>query len=713
MIIDRLIEQLIVHGDDPILAALEKIDANQRRFILIVDDNRRLEGVLTDGDVRRWLIENRSADLSQPALSIARSEFCSARQGESSDRIARLFSERIQFIPIVDDNGHLVAVARPRNKRDSFTIGPYRIDDSSPVFVIAEIGINHNGKPELARQLVDEAITAGADCVKFQMRDMPALYRGVDAVTGSQEDLGTQYTLDLLSRFNLPPEEMLELFRYCLSRNIFFFCTPWDLSTLALLENFGMQAYKVASADLTNHDLLAALAATGKPLICSTGMSTEAEIIESVQLLRRAGAKYALMHCNSTYPPPLKDLNLRYLSRLREIGGCPVGYSGHERGWHIAVTAVACGAKIIEKHITIDRSLEGNDHEISLLPEEFSEMVARIREAEAALGHAGPRILSQGETMNRANLAKSVIASRAVSPGEIITADMLSVKSPGRGMQPNRKKDLIGRPARRSMQPGDFFYLSDLGHEVAGARHYRFRRPWGLPVRFHDYRALLAKSNPDFLEFHLSYKDIDLNPAMFFDRPFENIGFTVHSPDLFAGDHLLNLADPDIAYRNRSLAELQRVIDLTRAMKGWFPPTTRPLIIVSLGGYTRDRLLEKGEREESYARIEAALKILDTAGVEIIAQTLPPFPWYFGGQLFLSLFMEASDTRAFCERTGMRLCFDCSHSMLACNHFKWSFKEFTDTLARHTAHLHIADATGDDGEGIQVGEGNVDFFMLA
>ncbi len=713
MIIDRHIDGLVIHADEPVSAALRRIDANRNRLVFVVDGNRRLEGILTDGDFRRWLLAQAQPDLQRPVREAMRPDCRRARLNDPPARITALFSEQVSFLPLLDAQDHLVAVARPRRRHDAFTIGPFTLDAQSPVFVIAEVGINHNGDPALARRLVDAAADAGADCVKFQMRNLADLYRNAGDATDAREDLGTQYTLDLLSRFELDPDEMLRLFTYCHEREIFPFVTPWDLATLQYLEQHGLQAYKVASADLTNHDLLTALARTGKPLICSTGMASEAEIIESVNLLRREGAQYALLHCNSTYPAPFKDLNLRYLTRLREIGECPVGYSGHERGWHIAVAAVARGAKIIEKHITVDRTLEGNDHQVSLLPDEFAEMVRRIRETEQALGSGEARALTQGEMMNRTTLAKSVVVTRAVRAGEVITADLLGVKSPGRGLQPNRKADLVGRPARRDMQAGDFFFPSDLDDQAVQARPYRFRRPWGVAVRYHDYRAILAKSNPDFIEFHLSYKDMELDHTQFFDRPYPALGFTVHSPDLFPGDHLLNLADADDAHRARSVAELQRVVDLTRDLKRWFPSVERPLIIASLGGYTRDRILDGPERMAAYARLEASLRQIDATGVEIIAQTLPPFPWYFGGQLYLSLFMQAEDTRDFCRRTGLRLCFDISHSKLACTHFKWSFKEFTDIVAPYTAHLHIADARGVDGEGLQVGEGDLDFVLLA
>ena len=208
-----------------------------------------------------------------------------------------------------------------------------------------------------------------------------------------------------------------------------------------MLEDYGMQAYKLASADLTNHELLDAIARTGKPLICSTGMSSESEISAAVRKLKQLDAKYVLLHCNSTYPAPFKDIHLNYLDRLSQIGNCLVGYSGHERGIAVAIAAVAKGAKVIEKHFTLDRTMEGNDHRVSLLPAEFKEMEQGIREVEQALGSNAQRRVTQGEMMNREILAKSLIIDCDLAKGEIIREDMIKVKSPGKGLQPYKLKN--------------------------------------------------------------------------------------------------------------------------------------------------------------------------------------------------------------------------------------------------------------------------------
>jgi len=710
MIVERRVTDLAIHEHEPILRALEKITANRARIVFVVSEHGVLTGVLTDGDFRRWISSHAPVDLDVPVSHAANTTFVSAPEGMPPARVRELFTGAVTHIPLVDDRQRLVAVAV--DSPEGFALGRHVVGAESPAVVISEIGINHQGSADLARRLVDLSKEAGADVVKFQLRDLGALYRqGSSSSAG--EDLGAQYTLDLLAKFNLTADQLFVVFDHCRDVDIDVMCTPWDTPSVDRLVEYGVPALKIASADLTNHALLEHAAAGGVPLVISTGMSTEQEIRDSVSLVRRSGGAFALLHCQSTYPAPFKDVNLRYLDRLAEIGRCPVGYSGHERGFHVPVAAVALGAKIIEKHFTIDRSLEGNDHKVSLLPDEFAQMVAQIRELESALGSDAARAVSTGEQMNRINLAKSLVAARPIEAGAVITADDVDVRSPGRGLQPNSYQRLVGRAARRPLSAGDFFFQSDIDEEVTLPRGYRFRRPWGLPVRYHDIEQLTKSTDPDFLEFHFSYKDLEIDPDSVFAEPL-SCGFTTHAPDLFAGDFLLNLASTDDDHWERSIAELQRVVDLTRRLTAYFPEASdEPVVVASLGGFTRSAHVDPSGLDRMYARVAAGLERVDDSGVRLCAQTLPPFPWYLGGQLFCNLFVNPVDTARFAETFDRRLCLDVSHTKLAANFLGLPMSRATELLAPHADHLHLVDAIGVDGEGVQVGDGQIDWPVLA
>ncbi|WP_027566783.1 N-acetylneuraminate synthase family protein [Bradyrhizobium sp. URHA0013] len=586
-------------------------------------------------------------------------------------------------------------------------IGSRSVGDGAPCYVIAEIGNNHNGDFDRAIALVDAAVAAGADCAKFQMRKLDEVYRA-SSLSGKDDDLAVEYTLDLLRRFELPTAQQKKIAEYCAAKGIEYLCTPWDAKSVAVLEGFDVQAYKVASADLTNLPLLACLAATGKTLIVSTGMSTTDEIKTAAKFLDDRDASYVLLHCQSTYPAALHNIHLRFMETLREIHPL-VGYSGHERGVAVSTAAVALGAVVIERHITLDRGMEGPDHAASLEPEEFKTLVSGIREVEAARGEKlAERALSQGELINRENLAKSLVAARDLPAGTVISDSDIAVKSPGQGLSPLKMPALLGRKLTRTMAADDYFFQSDLDEGIAKARRYRFDRPWGVPVRYHDTERFLDICEPDIIEFHLSYSDMERDPATYLSGTYD-LGFVVHAPELFAGSKLMDLATPDEALRRYSLEQTQAVIDITRGLKKFFPKTKRPPIVANIGGFTMDEPLPPAEKAERYRIFAQSLKELDTDGVELTPQTMAPFPWHFGGQRHQNIFIFPEESAAFCAKHDLRMCVDISHTKLAANHFGFDFAQGLAQLGPHTAHLHFGDAKGLDGEGLQVGEGEIDF----
>lgn len=591
-------------------------------------------------------------------------------------------------------------------------IGDREVGPGQSCFVIAEIGNNHNGDFDRAIALIEAAIEAGADCAKFQMRKLDEVYRA-KSLSGKDDDLSVEYTLDLLRRFELTTEQQRRLADYCAERGITYLCTPWDPTSVKVLDSFGVQAFKVASADLTNFPLLAAMTATGKPLIASTGMSTREEIEAAAVFLKERSASFAFLHCQSTYPAAFHNINLRYMKHLRAIHPL-VGYSGHERGTAVTMAAVALGACIVERHITLDRNMEGPDHAASLEPPEFKALVSGIREVEAALGPEnsnGERPLSQGELINRENLAKSVVAARDLPAGTVLTTEDLLVRSPGQGLSPLHLPKLIGLKLGRTIEADDFLYASDLAAEDLGIRAFHFRRPWGVPIRYHDAKTFMERFHPQLIEFHLSYQDMDRDPGEYLDGPYD-IDFVVHAPELFAGSRLMDLATSDAEYRDFSLRETQRVIDITRSLKAFFPRTKRPPIVLNIGGFSMDAPFAENEKAKLYDTFAQSLSQLDHEGVELIPQTMAPFPWHFGGQRYQNIFIYPEESARMCETLGLRMCVDISHTKLASNYFGFDFLKGIEALGPYTAHYHLGDSKGLDGEGLQVGEGEIDFAAL-
>ena len=327
------------------------------------------------------------------------------------------------------------------------------------IFIIAEIGNNHNGSISRAKEMIDQCIELGVDCVKFQMRHLEEVYRE-KSLNKTGDDLGTEYVIDLLKRFELSKDEHEEIANYCLEKKIKYLCTPWDKRSLETLEKFGVAAYKVASADLTNLPLIDAICSTNKPVILSTGMSTNDEVKEVVSFLNNRNTEFCLLHCNSTYPAPLHDLNLNWMKELKKIHS-NIGYSGHERGIAPTLASVALGARVIERHFTLDREMEGPDHAASLEFDSFNELVVSIRQIEESLGETGERILSQGEMINKENLSKSLVAAVDIKSGDKISSNDVAVLSPGLGLSPLHYNNLIGKKAKRDIENDEQLDWSD------------------------------------------------------------------------------------------------------------------------------------------------------------------------------------------------------------------------------------------------------------
>jgi sialic acid synthase SpsE/sugar phosphate isomerase/epimerase len=577
--------------------------------------------------------------------------------------------------------------------------------DGQNVFVIAEIGNNHNGSIELAKRLVDASIQVGADCAKFQLRNRQALYR-TKADGSISEDLGVEYIQDLLSKVELSLEEHRQMRQYCADKGITYMCTPWDEPSVDVLSNFNVSALKLASADLFNPYLIKKAAALGKPLILSTGMSYEHEIVRAIEQLKGLGVPFALLHCNSAYPAPESDIQLPYLQRLYELHPV-IGYSGHERGTAISIAAVAIGACIIERHITLDRGMEGPDHLASLEPTEFKQLVDGIRQVEKAMQWVRPaRHVSQGELLNRENLSKSIVAARPILAGESFTSDCFRIACPGQGLAPYKLDQLLGKISQRDLAQGDFLFESDLTGEVSKQRDFAFPLKWGVPVRYHDFQDFAKLIKPDLFEFHLSYRDLAVNPAEFL-HVVDCTRLVVHAPELFENSELLDLASSDKAYLKRSIVNLQRVVDATLAIGKYFPRADSLLIVANVGGFSADAPFPLTQRLELYERFYTACSKIKFGRTELIPQNMAPFPWHFGGQRHQNIFMMPEELVEQAQTNGLRLCLDLAHLQMTCNHFGLNFHAALELLLPVTAHLHVTDASGTNGEGVVMGTGDV------
>lgn len=343
-------------------------------------------------------------------------------------------------------------------------IGIKSIGEGCPCFVIAEAGVNHNGKVELAKELIDAAVKAGADAVKFQTfkTDKLVTRNAPKAEYQNQQSQNVVSQYEMLKGLELTQKDHLVLREYCDSKNILFLSTPFDIPSVDVLNSINVPAFKISSGEITNLPLLKYVASFGKPVILSTGMATLDEVRIAIEAVKSAGnSKMILLQCISRYPCDDQDCNLRVMHAYRKEFGVEVGYSDHTVGIEIPLAAVAMGACVIEKHFTISRKLPGPDHFMSLEPEELQKMVQGIRRVEKALGN-GIKIPTKGEE-DVANVArKSLVAARNIPAGTRITSEMIDLKRPGTGLSPNKIECLIGRVAKLSIPEGHLFTLEDV-----------------------------------------------------------------------------------------------------------------------------------------------------------------------------------------------------------------------------------------------------------
>ena len=350
------------------------------------------------------------------------------------------------------------------------TVGDRTIGHGHPAYVIAEIGVNHDGSLERALTLVDEAAHAGADAVKFQTFDPAALAVGSAPLADYQQagTSGVSTQLEMLTALALSASDFRVLATRCSELGVDFLSTPFDEPSAELLIGLGVPALKIGSGELTNTPFLAHCGALGVPVLLSTGMATELEIDAALTAVRRSGNDaVVLLHCVSSYPTPVSEANLLAIVTLRERFGVPVGYSDHCLGLDVSLAAIALGSTVLERHITLDRELLGPDHAISLLPSELRELIDRARAIESALGD-GIKAPREVEANTRQVARRSLVAARDLEPGHVVALADIAAKRPAGGLTPARRDDLVGATLTRGIRADEPFTPADVDGGATG-----------------------------------------------------------------------------------------------------------------------------------------------------------------------------------------------------------------------------------------------------
>lgn len=333
--------------------------------------------------------------------------------------------------------------------------------ENNKVFIIAEAGVNHNGDMRIAKELINIAVEAEVDAIKFQtFKSESVVSKYAEKADYQKFTTGNvESQLEMVKKLELSYEDFIELKNYCDAKKIVFLSTPFDMGSITSLDSTGMSIFKIPSGEITNLPYLRKIASIGKPIILSTGMSTMDEVATALKVLKDTGAKdISILHCTTEYPTPMADVNLNAMISIRDATNLTVGYSDHTEGIEVAIAAVAMGAEIIEKHFTIDKNMEGPDHKASLDPDELKKMVKAIRNIEKALGD-GIKQPAESERKNIDIARKSIVAKKQINKGEVFTEDNLAVKRPGTGISPMKWDEVIGITAQENYEEDELIRL--------------------------------------------------------------------------------------------------------------------------------------------------------------------------------------------------------------------------------------------------------------
>ena len=571
-------------------------------------------------------------------------------------------------------------------------------------YIIAEIGINHNGNLSEALKLIHAAHGAGADAVKFQKRKLDNLYTQKILDDPNSAEWTFEYLIPILQEVELSDQDYTAIKAECDKLNLELIITPFDLESAQFCNDLGVTAFKIGSADMINYELIEKCFSFGKPMVVSTGMWSEKEIQSAISKFRTFGKNdFFMLLANSTYPTPYESINLEFLPKLNSMHNL-IGYSGHERGTFIPVAAATLGARIVEKHITFDRTQTGPDHKASMLPEEFSEMGAHLRSLQLALGKN--KVVNQAEKLAKETFAKSAYAKKDLTPGHVLTENDIYFTSPGKGLHLHQIQDFYGKELKCKVDK-DSFLTSHHFEEIIQIRDWKlpnFSKQWGVKCRFHDFEEYKTINSP-VVEFHCSQRDMDIDFEGFSDKS----QLVVHAPEIF-DRKLVDICSEDPEIVEGSIYLLQRAIDKTLEISSNFP-LKKPKFVVHLGGMSLDHVTKEGNTTLMMERAVDNFKKLkfNNDDIEILPENLPPRPWYLGGQWFQYGFMYAEDMINFCNHFGFKMTYDICHAALHCHHADISLNEYTRKILPLVSHFHLSDAVGIDGEGVQIGEGEVDF----
>ena len=558
-------------------------------------------------------------------------------------------------------------------------------------YLIAEIGINHNGDVKTANSLILEARSSGCNAVKFQYRNLSRAYSGLN------REIGDEILSAEIERNFIKVSEIISLASFAKSVGLDAGISFFDERDIADFENSIelFDFFKIPSIEITNLPLIRKLLTFEKFVYISTGASSELEIEEVFESLPRDG--WMPLHCVSNYPTQLLNSKIGYIGHLTERWGRPVGFSSHDEFWEICLIAISHGATVIERHITLDKLQVGLDHTTSSTPDEFVRLSSILRNYSEVVGGHGPRYPNQGELINRQNLGKSYFAKRDVEKGTKLDLEDFDYRHPRIGLSLNEVDSFLMSEVKVNVKKGNvltkahFSELTPLAERVINLCNLH---EVSLPIRIHDYSEISRRFPLNNFELHLSFGEIekleDFVPLN------SNHRMSIHFPDYISSSALFDPFSTDKLIRHESFRVIKRISDLVNRLSDL--TGKKITTVTSVSQYDNDK-------DRFYSHCAELQSELNTTSFQFTYQWLPPFAWYFGGTEKLHVFNSPEDADHIL-RNQLGITLDTSHFLMSSNYFKFDASAAFLKLQPQIQHLHLADAKSFDGEGFQVGLGD-------
>ncbi len=565
------------------------------------------------------------------------------------------------------------------------------------VNLIAELGINHRGEIDVAKELIIEAKQCNCWGIKFQ-------YRNTETFYSAAQEIGDEILLDEIIKTKLSIEELLELSNFArdldLKVGISFFRIE-DFNDLSDHLNY-FDFFKVPSAEAINIPLINELTFTKKMVMVSLGGHYLEQIIDAYKDVNKNNI--VVFHCVANYPAKIGSQNLLFLNKLKEIGFKSIGYSSHDEDYEVCFLAASMGASYIERHLTKNVKGSGLDDSSSSDVIGFARLGKIISNFDSIMGNE-LRVPNQGEKLNMQNLGTSIYTKVNIKKGSSVNLENLEIKAPRKGisigeflLNYNNKKVTRNIKAKNPIQALDFEEPEEeLSEKMLS---FAMHRKIAIPIRLYDCDFYFKNINTNFFEFHLSYGEV-LSDELFNLLKMSELkgkSFSIHLPDYIHGNRIIDPISDDVSIRNESVDLISRVIDFSRKLED-ISGNSVPIV----GSFSESK---SSSRRKNLDRIFNYLDTSQGGSGKILPQWLPVYAWYFGGSAKLDIFNSLEDIE-YIKEYDRKLCLDICHLVLSANYYKKDPMDWFELLKYHSSHVHIADGIGVDGEGLQLGEGQL------